>query len=386
MNTLTIDELKNLVEAKIGPFVTIALPTQRAGAETRQNAIRFKKLLRDAEDRLGATGMRPAEAQQLLEPARKLLEDTPFWQHQEEGLAVLISPNLFRYYKMPGKPDELVAVGERFHIKPILHMLTGDRRFYILALSQNKVRLLEANTNGAHEIELKDVPQNLDEAVNIDPQARQIQFRTLTNRRPGKGDAVFYGLGSSADLSKERVVRYFQLVDAGVSKYLKTRLGDRALLVFAGVDYLFPIYKEVNTHAQLMETPIAGNPEELGAEELHKRALGIVQPVFEKARLEAAEYYRQIANTQRASHKIGQVAPAAFQGRVEVLFIQKDLQVWGAYAPEVDAVHEYDSSQPGSMDMLDFAAAHTLLHGGTVYALDRQMMPNGSSVAAILRY
>ena len=129
-----------------------------------------------------------------------------------------------------------------------------------------------------------------------------------------------------------------------------------------------------------------GNPDDMSAEELQRRAWGMVKPVFETARMEATEHYRQIANTARASHKISQVAPAAVQGRVDVLFIQNDVQAWGAYAPEVGAMHEYDTALPGSVDMLDFAAAHTLMNGGTVYALDRQMMPNGSSVAAIFRY
>jgi len=281
------------------------------------------------------------------------------------------------------KPDELASVGERFHIKPILHMLTGDRRFHILALSQNKVRLLEATQSGAREVALKDAPQSLDDAVKTDPQDKQLQFRTVTSNRPGKGDAVFYGLGAPADLTKERILRYFHLVDDSLSRQLKE---PRAPLVFAGVDFLFPLYKEVNTHPQLMETPITGNPDELGTDDLVRRAQSIVQPHFEKARQEAADYYRQVANTARASHKISLVAPAAVQGRVELLFVQRDAQAWGAYAPEVGAVHEYDAPQPGSEDMLDFAAAHTLLNGGTVYAVDRQMMPNGSSVAAVFRY
>ncbi|HEY3289592.1 MAG TPA: hypothetical protein VGK87_05650 [Anaerolineae bacterium] len=382
MNKLTVDELKNLVEAKPGPFVTITLPTISNGVDTRQNPIRFRKLLRDAEERLSTAGMHQTEAQQLLEPARKLLEDTLFWQHQDAGLTVFVSPRLFRQYRMSVKPEELVIVGDHFHIKPILQLLTGNRRFYVLALSQNKVRLLDANQYGPREIELKDMPQGLDETLHIEPQAKQVQFRTLTSSRPGKGDAMFYGLGSQSDVNKEHIHRYLRQVNDSIAKYLKSS----APLVFAGVDFLFPMYKEVNQYAGLMETPISGSPDELGIDELYKRAWTIVQPVYEKARLDAADYYRQVANTPRASHRIGQVAPAAFQGRVEILFVQRDVQAWGHYAPEVGAVHEYDTPQPGSEDMLDFAATHTLLHGGTVYALERDLMPNGSSVAAVFRY
>ncbi|RPJ11944.1 MAG: hypothetical protein EHM37_10145 [Deltaproteobacteria bacterium] len=38
---------------------------------------------------------------------------------------------------------ELAVVSHRFHVKPLLPVLTSDGTFYILALSQNQLRLLE---------------------------------------------------------------------------------------------------------------------------------------------------------------------------------------------------------------------------------------------------
>ncbi len=164
MDTLSTDELKSLVEERTGPLISISLPTERVGSETRQNPIRFKKLLRDAEDRLARSGVRAAETQQLLDPARRLLDDAPFWQRQGEGLVVYLSPKQFRHYRLPFKADELVAVGERFYIKPILRALVGSRRFYILALSQKKVRLLESTQGSAREVAVKEIPASLAEA------------------------------------------------------------------------------------------------------------------------------------------------------------------------------------------------------------------------------
>ena len=382
MNTLSTDELKSLVEERTGPLVSISLPTERLGSETRQNSIRFKKLLRDAEERLVHTGLRAAEAQQWLDPARKLLEDVPFWQRQGEGLVVYLSPKQFRYYRLPFKPDELVTVGERFYIKPILRALVGSRRFYILALSQNKVRLLESTQSAAREVAVKDIPASLAEALKYEQAEKQLQFRTVAGGG-GRGNAMFYGQGASVDVYKERILRFCHQVDDGVRKQL---VNQRVPLVFAGVDFLFPIYKEVNTYAQLMDEPIVGNPDELGSDELRKRAWAIVQPFFEQERREASSYYKQVANTPRAAHRIGQVAPAAYRGHVEVLFVETGVQLWGTFAPEVGAVHEFDQAHPGSEDMLDFAAAHTLLHGGKVYAVAREHMPNSTSVAAVLRF
>jgi hypothetical protein len=383
MDTLSTVELKSLVEARTGPYISISLPTERVGLETRQNPIRLKKLLRNAEERLAAGGVRAAEAQQLLDPAHKLLEDALFWLYQGDGLILYINPKLFRYYRLPFKLNELVFVGERFYIKPVVRALTRKHKFYVLALSQNKVRLLEASQYSAQEVELKGAPTSMADTLKYDQLEKQLSSHTV----PGR--TIFFGEGAPVDIVKEHILRYCHQVDDGLRKALA---GQRAPLVFAGVESLFSVYKDVNTYPHLVGSFIAGNPDLLSPDELRKRAWDIVRPSIEQEQHNAADRYHQVANatesriSARASNKITQVAPAAYQGRVEVLFVQTDVQEWGAYAPEVGAVHEFDQPELGSEDMLDFAAAHTLLNGGSVYAVEGAQMPNGSSVAAVFRY
>lgn len=383
MNTLSTDELKRLVEERDGPFVTITLPTQRAGLETRQNPIRYRKLLRDAEERLTMNGMRAPDAVHFMQPARKLLEDTIFWQHQQEGLVVFVSPRMVRYFNLPAPQDEMVVVGERYYIKPILRILSAERRIFILTLSQNRARLLRATADAAQEVALKDTPGSIEEVPLHEGSEKQLQFRTAPGSSPGRGNAIFHGQGSPSDIAKERMLHYTRLVQAGVSKQLAQ---ERAPLVFAGVDYLFAIYKDINTYPHLADQPITGNVDTLSVDELRRRAWEIVQPLFTQEQQQAAATYRQLANTPRASNNVVQVAPAAYHGRVELLFVQNGVQQWGVFAPEVGAMHAYDAPHPGSEDMLDFAALHTLLNGGAVYAVDAGQMPNGSSVAAVYRY
>ena len=383
MNTLSTAELKSLVEERNGPFVTISMPTLRAGIETRQNPIRYKKLLRDAEEKLTMNGMRAPDAVQFMQPARKLLEDTLFWQHQAEGLAVFVSPSLIRHFKLPAPPEEQVVVGDRLHIRPILRILTTAQRFFILTLSQNKVKLYQASSDGIHEMALKDTPSSVDEALKNEHPEKQLQSRTAPGNKPGRGDAIFHGQDSASDIAKERLVRFVHMVEAGISKQI---INERAPLVFAGVDYIYAMYKEVNTYPHLVEHPITGNAEDMGVDELRKRAWDIVQPMFAQAQQDATAHFRQVANTPRASRNVSQVAVAAYHGRVDVLFVQNGAQRWGTFAPEMNAVHEYNEPQPGNEDILDFAAVHTLLNGGTVYAVDQPQMPNGSVVAAVFRY
>ncbi len=135
-------ELKTLNEEPDGSCVSIFLPTHRAGTQTQQDPIRLKNLLREAEERLLAKGLRAPEVDELVAPARESLDDSDFWRHQSNGLAVFLSPGVLRYYRLPLNFEDLVIVANRYHLKPLLPLLTGDGQFYVLALSQNEVRFL----------------------------------------------------------------------------------------------------------------------------------------------------------------------------------------------------------------------------------------------------
>ena len=148
MNVLTTNNLKLLMEVHRGPCVSVFMPMHRSGPETQQDPIRFKNLLREAEERLMTQGLPAPEAREFLESAQKLLQGDLFHQHQSDGLAMFLSPEVFRCYLLPFVFKELVIVTDRFHIRPLLPLFSDDGRYYILALSQNKVRLLNRGRRG----------------------------------------------------------------------------------------------------------------------------------------------------------------------------------------------------------------------------------------------
>ena len=100
MDSLAKDDLRTLLEVRPGRHVSVFMPTIQRGAETQQNPIRCKTLLRQAEAQLLACGLPPREAQDLLHPAQELLSDQPFWQRQRQGLALFLAPDMFRAYRV----------------------------------------------------------------------------------------------------------------------------------------------------------------------------------------------------------------------------------------------------------------------------------------------
>lgn len=381
MDLLTLDELGALVAQDVAPCVSLFMRTHRAGEDTRQDPIRFKNLLGRAEDQLLALGLRSPLARELLSPARALLDDPAFWRHLSDGLALFTAPGVFHTYRLPLDLGEQVIVAERFHVKPLLPLFVGDGHFFILALSQNQVRLLEASRYSVDEIELEGVPASLAEALPHDRPEKQLQFQTGT---PGVGEraAVFHG-HDPADEAKSRILRYFQRVDEGLRQMLR---GEQSPLVLAGVDYLLPLYRAANSYPHLLSEGITGSPEAMKAEELHAAAWAIVAPHFAADQRQALADYAQMVGTGRTSNRIGEVLPAAYHGRVGLLWVALGVHVWGRFDPETGSIQQRERPEPGDEDLLDLAALQTVLKGGTVYAVEPEAVPGGAPLAALFRY
>ncbi|AFZ25909.1 hypothetical protein Cylst_3790 [Cylindrospermum stagnale PCC 7417] len=388
MALLSIDELKTLVENPQPPCVSLYMPTQKAGPEIRQNPIRFKNLIREAEERLDTIGIHHTEAANFLQPALEL-DTTDFWEHQDHGLVILLSQNVFRYYCLPIEFPELVVVSEQFHLKPLLPLIHNDGNFYILALSQKNVRFFQGTRYSLNEVEVEKMPKSLEEALQEDDFQKGVQHRIATSKggtaNPFQQPGEFHGQGSpDRDKHQEHILQFCHAIDAALHEKLRE---EKSPLVLAGVEYLFPIYQEANTYLNLLENGITGSPEMLNSEELRDQTWQIVEPLFHQDQEAAIALYQQLAGMgdSRASRDINEIISAAYYQRIDSLLVPVGQQIWGKFNPETMTVDLHREPEPDDQDMLDFAAIHTLLNGGKVYALEPEEIPNGVT-AAIYRY
>lgn len=358
---------------------SLFLPTHRTGTEMQQDPIRLKNLLREVERQLLAAGEREGNIGTMLKPAWDLLGDTKFWQHQSDGLAVFVSKDHFDYFRVPLPLEELVIVAQRFQLKPLFPLLTGDGHFFILSLSQNGVRFLEATRHGVDEIEVEELPVNLREALNLDDQQRQLQMHTGN----AGGGAMFHGHGPGGEYTKEQLEKYFRQVDSAICRFVGN---DRAPLVLAGVDYYFPIYRKVSRHPQVLEHGLPGNAESQRPAELHDRAWPIVEQLFSRQRESKLARFAKLHGTGQTSTNLAEVLVAAHDGRVETLFVAADRQVWGTFDAEArhSAIEAKSTAQ--NEDLLDRATLETYLRGGLVFSVPQATLPAGAELAAIYRW
>ena len=382
MDMITMEKLKSLIAEQSDWCISLFMPTFRAGLKTEQNPIRYKNLLAEAEKQLHAKDLGRAKVDTILKKSRNLFEASTFWQHQSDGLAVFISDDVLHLFRLPVAFKEKVVVTTRFHIKPLLPLLNSDGTFHILALSQKQVRLMAGNRYTVDEIDLIDTPDALKQTLPDEWPKQNLQFQTGTPSGGGTQPAMYHGHESGNEI-KDRLRKWFRKIDKEVTDLLANT---HSPLILAGVDNLFPLYKEVNSYAHLVDEGIAGNPDRMKAEEFHPLAWPIVEPMFKKEREAALEKYRQLAGTGQTTLEMTEALLAATHGRVEVLFVALGVQVWGKLDRENNKVTLSETHQPGYEDLLDLSAVQTMVNGGSVFAVAPEEVPGKSLIAAVLRY
>ncbi len=387
MDTFTSNDLRMLAEAQGEHCVSIFMPTHRGGQESQQDRIRLKNLLKDAEERLLARGMRRTEAEAMLEPAERLLPEGLFWTYKSDGLALFFSPAFFRYYRLPTSFEEALILNNRFHIKPLLPQLSGDGRFYLLAFGQRQVRFFEGSRHQITELDVKTMPRSLADALKYTDSEKQLQFHTGTAQTMGGGkrSAMYHGHGVGGEVEKDHLRDYFEQIDAGLHEVLRDK---RDPLVLAGVEYLLPIYKEANTYQNVMEAGVLGNPEEQNPQDLHKQAWPIAERYFLKEQEERLAQYEELVGAGKTSNDLKEILPASYAGRVDCLFVAVNGNVCGTFDPANGQVNMQLTSEPGPCDedLVDLAAVQTIMHAGTVYPIDPARIPGGAPAAATFRY
>ena len=393
-------EFQMLTESHGEPCVSIYMPTIRTGTKILQNPIRLKNRLDEAEAQLREEGLDTPEIEALLRPAQQLTENEVFWQHQRAGLALFLTPEMTRAYRVPLDFEAVTVVTDHLHLKPLFPLLTHNGQFYVLALSQTDVRLFEGTHYRISEVSVEDLPESVQELLDYDEMERHLQFHSRTqapsSKPPGSTPAppdvtaserpgAFHGQAVAEEDDKQDILKYFQRVDEALQPFLE---GGQRPLVLAGVEYLLPLYREANSYPHLASETITGSPKVWDAETLHERAWEIVEPIFHQEEADTRRRYKELrANApSRTSNEVAEIVSAAYFERVDALFVAEDARRWGTFDPEANEVTEHEEQHPGDEDLIDRATIHTFLNSGRLFILPRETMPDTTPVAAIFRY
>ena len=335
-----------------------ASPSTRFGPDTVGAPGRLRHRLQEAAARLADAGVGEAAAGQLLAPLHALEDDTEFWQHQADGLALFAAPGYAARFRLPIEVTEQVVVGS-FPPPAARSPAVHGRRALPAGPGAEPVRLFHATRHSIGELRLGAIPSSMSEAIPQEEMARYGQSHST-----GPTSTQFHGQGNEADYDKVALERFFRAVDRPLTARLGTR---REPLVLACVAYYLPIYSAVSRYPLVWQEAVEGNPEHRPVKELHDAAWSLVESHFAEGEAHELDRYREAAGTGRTLAAPAEVAAAAGEGRVDTLLLPLE-------PPEV--------ADDGEVDR---AVVETLRHGGRVLALHEESALD-SPVGALLRF
>lgn len=382
MDKLTKQTLLDLAGDDSGICFSFYIPTDKiAGREVRQSSIRLKNLLHKAQNELARTGRRSPQMMERFKLVEALLGNEEFWTHQDEGLALFLSPTTWQYYRLPMHFEEKLVVNSRFYLLPLMGLIPYQLSFFALAISQNHVRFFRGDQNKIEQLRPRNMPANLSEATWFrEPDNKLLQFRQSASNGGNTRAGNYHGHGDDTRQADPELAIFLREVDRAIAPYFRK---NHDPLVLVGIEPTTGLFRKITSCHNVFPKIIHEKPELLSGQQIHGRVAELLEPMLERPIREATEKYLQLAgsNPSRAVTDPAQILEAAGLGRIETLLVAS-----GADRPDGFYERLNRSSYRGaSSELLNNAAVNTLKTSGEVLPVD-ELEFSRTGMAAILRY
>ena len=375
MPRFTTDDLQNLARYDGSTNGTCAasiyLPMEVAGPEQQQNSVRFKNALAEVE-RLAEEQGCHEQLRETLKQLAPIIDDEDFWRHQQNGLVLFANTNGFYFRRLAHRLPEVVRVGPRYFLLPLVPVVQRGGEFAILAVSRKHTRLLTATRDSVAEVATADLPESV--FRYLPEREKQFGLHAFRVRRGDGQTAVPHGHPDENDEGELR--QFFNEIVEGVREALPSA---ETPVVFAGVEDLLPYLKEAGEDLNLVDGAVFGNPDETANEELHRQAMPLAQHELHKPTGERLDILQQNLHGDMATSDAETVVAAAGQGQVDTLFLNETVlldQGLGATPTEETVAARTHAEQ---------AVRGVLMADGDLFAANDEQL-SGQPMAAILRY
>ncbi len=384
--------LRQLAELGGETFVTVYLPTHLAGRDTREDPIRLRNLLDEAERLAEQRGERVEDVRNLIEPARKLEDDDLFWRHQANGLCLvlgngqILGADRMKVIKLASSPEPVVAISDRVHVRPLIPETSNAGKFYVLGVAMHRVVLLECFADRYREVDLYDVPKTIEDAVGYDYEQRSLQFHSGTAGHQGDRPAQFHGQGRAGGEDRDELDAFLHRVANGIDKILAGET--RSPVVLAGASELVGKIRSALDHPRVVEGSLRGSVDAADLDKLHEEALAQLGPVFDEARQEAIETVKSAIGHGQGSVQLEALLSGAENARVGTLLADCSKPVWGHADGDGDelGIQTHSERTPTDDDLLDLVIGRAIRSGARVFSAAESELPGETAVAGEMRF
>ena len=305
---------------------------------------------------------RLADLQQQFQEATGPLD---FCLTQAQSLALLATPDIYHIYRLANNLVNQLEIGDRFYLKPLFRALTFDQTAYILALSENEVKVIGLfREQDPEPLEVPGLPESAISALSLP---------SLTASHKGPENPV------DGTERKMRLENYAKKVNEALTPLARS---NEAPFILASTEPLASIFRSQATIG-LAEETIALGPDKIPDHELVKLARPILDDYYGRELDRVRDLFEQRSGQKRVALDGADVAKAATFGLVDLAMVDFDNVEPGVIDDLGNIVF---TSEAGSYGLVDEIVKRSMENGARVIAVRDKDMVGDTGVAAILRY
>jgi hypothetical protein len=353
-----LNELKSIVAENC---ITIVLNTHRTAPDNQQDKILLKNLIKDTKNRLlESTDKRVAA--HLIERLNEL-GDTVNHLHNQESLILFVNKDISEIVRLPMKVEDRVVIGDTFATRDLMRSMQLNSQYYVLVLSQQKARLIQAFNDK--------VVLEVTAPFPIDNE----KLRPMS-----KGESA------NAKRQTDLIAEFFNQIDKVLNEIRKTT-GLPVLICCEEANY--HEYLKIADHKNtIFQTFLNGNRLDEKDHAIVKEAWEIVRSYIENRNNNRKSELEKAVGTGNYLSDINDIWRSIKEGKVQTVFVEQ-----GLFKPailkddEIEVVTEDKNDSDHYVDdVLDELLELNMSFGGENVFLPKGELEKFNGFGAITRY
>lgn len=357
MNT-TLKQLKDITSDNC---ITIIMNTHRTRPDYLKDEISLKNHIKEVENRLSVDESNK-DVKKIIDRLNTLADKIDH-SHNLESLILFVNEDMADYTKLPIAVEDRVVIDDNFATRDLVRAMHLETNYYVCVLSQEKVRLIEANNDKVvAEIEtsfpILNEKFNTSEWVNLSNSSRQ---RNLLNE-------------------------FFNKVDKEINEVRKNN--PLPLLVCSVEENYYEYLKIADQKNSIFDTFLNGNRIEEKNYTIVNDAWKIVQKYTINKNNDRKLELKNAVNENKFLSDTNEIMRAIKEGRIQTLFVEQGLfQPALMKGNEITYVSESERSNKNVIDdIYDELIEENMNFGGDVVFLPKGELKKFNGFGAITRY
>lgn len=353
-------KIRELQSIRSKKCITIIMTSHRTKPDYLNDGLRLKNHIKEVEKRL-YNDLNKKEAQKLIDRVHELANSIDHSQNIE-SLILFVNENIAEVMRLPIQVKDRVVIDQTFATRDLIRALHKEFQYYILVLSQDNTRLIEASN---------------DKSV-----------REVGGDFPFKNNYVVERTAQSV-ASKETniLLEYFNQTDKKVNEVRK----NNPLPVF-----ICGLEENCNQYMKVVDRKETILPIQLNKNMINSPVHSIVEESWEELREyivqrnnERKEELRKAVSENKFLSDTNEIWQAIHEGRVQTLFVER-----GLFQPailtddkQIQYVSEDRRNDTGIIDdIYDEMIEINMDYGGDVIFLPKGELQKFNGFGAITRY